>query len=65
MEACPIHIEQISPIIDMRRFMTMTEGQVPNELQNTLENLETHGNPWGLITQQEQTGPRLKCTNTG
>lgn len=48
MEACPLHIEHIPAIVDMRRYMTMTEGEMPAELQGTLENLETNGNPWGF-----------------
>lgn len=48
MEACPLHIEHIPAIIDMRRYMTMTEGQMPAELQTTLQNLETQSNPWGM-----------------
>ncbi|NRA43888.1 MAG: (Fe-S)-binding protein [Oligoflexales bacterium] len=48
MEACPLHIEHIPAIVDMRRYMTMTEGEMPAELQGTLENLETNSNPWGI-----------------
>ena len=48
MEACPLHIEHIPAIVDMRRYMTMTEGKLPGELQGALENLETSGNPWGF-----------------
>ena len=48
MEACPLAIEHIPAIVDMRRYMTMTEGEVPTELQSTLEKLEAQNNPWGL-----------------
>lgn len=48
MEACPLHIEHIPAIIDMRRYLTMTEGDMPAELQSSLENLETQSNPWGI-----------------
>ena len=48
MEACPLHIEHIPAIVDMRRYMTMTEGEMPEELQTTLQNLEVQGNPWGM-----------------
>ena len=48
VEACPLHIEHIPAIVDMRRYLTMTEGSVPAELQSTLENLETASNPWGM-----------------
>lgn len=52
MEACPLHIEHIPAIVDMRRYMTMTEGEMPTELQSTLENLETNSNPWGINNDQ-------------
>ncbi|MFK7872024.1 MAG: heterodisulfide reductase-related iron-sulfur binding cluster [Oligoflexales bacterium] len=48
VDACPLHIEHIPAIVDMRRYLTMTEGDVPAELQSTLENLEVHSNPWGM-----------------
>lgn len=48
MNACPLHIEHIPAIIDMRRYLTMTEGNMPPELQTTLQNLETQANPWGF-----------------
>ncbi len=48
MEACPLEIEHIPAIIDMRRFLTMSEGQIPPELQTTLEKLEVQANPWGF-----------------
>jgi len=52
MQACPLHIEHIPAIIDMRRYMTMTEGNVPPELQTTLQNLESQSNPWGFNNQK-------------
>ena len=36
----------------MRRYMTMTEGEMPAELQGTLQNLEIHSNPWGISNSQ-------------
>ena len=52
VEACPLHIEHIPAIVDMRRYMTMTEGEMPSELQGTLQNLEVHSNPWGISNSQ-------------
>lgn len=48
MEACPLHIEHIPAIIDMRRYMSMTEGEMPEQLQSTMESLEQYSNPWGF-----------------
>ena len=48
MEACPLYIEHIPAIIDMRRYLTLTEGNFPEELANTFRNLETNGTPWAF-----------------
>jgi len=48
MEACPLYLEHIPAIVDMRRYMTLTEGQFPNELQNTFKNLENNFTPWAM-----------------
>jgi len=52
MQACPLGIEHISTIIDMRRYLTMTEGNLPAELQATLEKVENQNNPWGFNNAQ-------------
>lgn len=51
MDACPLHIEHIPAIIDMRRYLTMTQGDMPAELQSTLQNIESQSNPWGFSNQ--------------
>ncbi len=48
MEACPLEIEHIPAIIDMRRYMTLTESNFPPELQNTFKNLENNFSPWAF-----------------
>jgi Fe-S oxidoreductase len=48
MNACPLEIEHIPAIVDMRRYMAMTEGDMPAELQTALQNLENQSNPWGM-----------------
>jgi Fe-S oxidoreductase len=48
MNACPLEIEHIPAIVDMRRYMALTEGEVPGELQTALQNLENQSNPWGM-----------------
>jgi Fe-S oxidoreductase len=47
VEACPVTIEHIDKIVDMRRWLTMMEGDVPPEAQRALTNIERAGNPWG------------------
>lgn len=46
---CPVHIEHVRPIIEMRRHLVLEqEGRFPKELQPMFRGLETQGNPWGL-----------------
>ncbi len=48
MEACPLYIEHVPAIVDMRRYLTLTEGSFPEELANTFKNLENNGTPWAF-----------------
>ncbi|HVJ65637.1 MAG TPA: (Fe-S)-binding protein [Bdellovibrionota bacterium] len=48
VEACPVGIEHIDKIVDMRRNLVMMESAMPGELQNTMKNWETQSNPWGM-----------------
>lgn len=48
MEACPLEIEHIPAIVDMRRYLAMTESSFPEEAATTFGNLETQSNPWGM-----------------
>ncbi|MBA2427783.1 MAG: 4Fe-4S dicluster domain-containing protein [Actinobacteria bacterium] len=47
VQACPVNIEHIDTIVDMRRNLVMSESRFPKEMQSALANLETSGNPWG------------------
>jgi Fe-S oxidoreductase len=47
VQACPVNIEHIDAIMDMRRNLVMTESRFPREMQSALQNMETTGNPWG------------------
>lgn len=46
VEACPVGINQMSKIIDLRRAL-IPENKAPNNLINTLKNIRTKFNPWG------------------
>jgi Fe-S oxidoreductase len=48
VEACPVMIEHVDKIVDMRRHLVLMEGKMPAELQNTMKNWETQSNPWGM-----------------
>ena len=45
---CPVDIEHIDHIVDMRRNQVMIESSFPSELNGLFKNLESKGNPWGM-----------------
>ncbi|PPA84393.1 hypothetical protein C4A75_12820 [Brevibacillus laterosporus] len=47
-DQCPVMNEHVDKIIDMRRYLVMTEGSMPQEAQRALNNIERQGNPWGI-----------------
>jgi Fe-S oxidoreductase len=44
---CPLYIEHVDDIIDMRRYLTLTEGRMPDSLGATINQVNRTGNPWG------------------
>lgn len=52
VEQCPVDIEHIDHILDMRRYQVMIESSFPSEAGTMLKNLEKKGNPWGLQKKQ-------------
>ncbi|MCM4156783.1 (Fe-S)-binding protein [Gramella sp. AN32] len=46
VEACPIGIDPLSIILDMRRYLVMEESAAPNELAMAMTNIENNGAPW-------------------
>jgi Fe-S oxidoreductase len=48
MQECPVNIEHVDHIIDMRRNLVMGESRFPAEAGTLLRNLEAAGNPWGM-----------------
>ncbi len=46
--ACPVFIENVPRLIDMRRYKVQVEADFPQELQRVFEGMERQGNPWGL-----------------
>jgi Fe-S oxidoreductase/nitrate reductase gamma subunit len=51
VDACPVFIEHVPKIVDMRRWLVLTESRFPAELQPTFRNLETNANPWQMSWQ--------------
>ena len=46
VEACPIGIDPLSIIVEMRRYMVMEESSAPTDLNNAMTNIENNGAPW-------------------
>ena len=79
MQECPVDIEHVDTIVDMRRNLVMAESRFPAEAGALLRNLETAGNPWGLPQAQrgdwtqgldvrvieKASGPPSTCTGSG
>jgi Fe-S oxidoreductase len=47
VEQCPVDIEHVDHIVDMRRYQVLIESAFPTELGGLFKNLERSGNPWG------------------
>lgn len=46
VEACPVSIDPLSIIMDMRRYLVMEQSAAPTELNNMMTNIENNGAPW-------------------
>ena len=45
---CPVMNEHLQKIVDLRRYLTLMEGDIPEEGQLALQNIENNSNPWGI-----------------
>lgn len=48
VQECPVMIEHVDAIVDMRRHLVLTESNFPAELNNVFKSLETNGSPWAF-----------------
>jgi Fe-S oxidoreductase len=48
VEQCPVDIEHVDHIMDLRRHQVLIESSFPSEAGSMLKNLENKGNPWGM-----------------
>lgn len=53
-DQCPVMNEHVEKIIDLRRYLTMTEGKVNPDAQRAMSNIERQGNPWGLNRKEKE-----------
>ena len=60
-ENCPVNIEILDKILDMRRYLSLMESNFPAELGNAYRSMENQGNPWGM--SQSDRGEWAKDLN--
>ena len=48
MEACPVGIEHVQKIADMRRYLVLMESKFPSEVRSVFKGMENNSNPWGI-----------------
>ena len=51
VEACPVNIDPLSLIMDMRQYLVMEESAGPSDLNNMMSNIENNGAPWPFNQQ--------------
>ena len=50
-EACPVDIDPLSIIMDMRQYLVLEESAAPTDLNNMMNNIENNGAPWPFNNQ--------------
>ena len=53
-DQCPVANEHVDKIIDLRRYLTMTEGRMNPDAQRAMTNIERQGNTWGLNRKEKE-----------
>ncbi len=51
-EGCPVGIEHIQRIVDMRRHLVLMESKFPQQAQSAFRGIEVQGNPWGMAQEK-------------
>lgn len=49
---CPVFIEHVDTIVDMRRYLVLTESDIDPEVGRTFKNIENNANPWGVSSSK-------------
>lgn len=53
-DQCPVMNEHVDKIIDLRRYLVLTEGKLDPEAQRAIQNIERQGNPWGISRKERE-----------
>ena len=59
-DQCPVMNEHVDKIIDMRRYLVLTEGKMDPDAQRAIKNIEKQGNPWGISKKERENWRELK-----
>ena len=59
-DQCPVMNEHVDKIIDMRRYLVLTEGKMDPEMQRAVTNIERQGNPWGINRKEREKWRELR-----
>lgn len=53
-DQCPVMNEHVDKIIDLRRYLVLTEGKMDGDAQRAITNIERQGNPWGISRKERE-----------
>ncbi|HEY9576046.1 MAG TPA: heterodisulfide reductase-related iron-sulfur binding cluster, partial [Pseudobacillus sp.] len=59
-DQCPVMNEHVDKIIDLRRYLVLTEGKMNPDAQRAMQNIERQGNPWGLNRKEKESWRELR-----
>lgn len=59
-DQCPVMNEHVDKIIDLRRYLVLTEGKMDPDAQRAMQNIERQGNPWGLNRKEREKWRELR-----
>ncbi|MBY0097446.1 heterodisulfide reductase-related iron-sulfur binding cluster [Mesobacillus maritimus] len=59
-DQCPVMNEHVDKIIDLRRYLVLTEGKMDADAQRAMTNIERQGNPWGLNRKEKEKWRELR-----
>ncbi len=59
-DQCPVMNEHVDKIIDLRRYLVLTEGKMDADAQRAMTNIERQSNPWGLNRKEKENWRELR-----
>lgn len=59
-DQCPVMNKHVQKIIDLRRYLVLTEGKMEPDAQRAIQNIERQSNPWGINRKQKEDWRSLR-----